>query len=73
MDRRHHPGLEECLEDLVGHRVRDEVKVEGVLPAKGKRSRTQHHSKRKTIRSPSLPPLTGQTSAEWADRDKPAA
>lgn len=47
MDGRHHPGLEERLEDLVGHRIRDEMKVEGVFPAKDKQSNIQHHSRMK--------------------------
>lgn len=55
-----HPGLEERLEDLVGHRVCDEVEVEGVFPAKGKRSGTQHNDGRKSTWSPSLPPLPGE-------------
>jgi len=59
VDGGHHPGLEERLEDLVGHRVRDEVKVEGIFPAKGKCSSTQHCSGRKRTCSPFLPSLPG--------------
>lgn len=34
MNRGHHPGLEQHLQDLLGHRVSDEMEVKRVLPAK---------------------------------------
>lgn len=36
------------------------MEVEGVFPAKGKRSSTQHNGGRKSTWSPSLPPLPGE-------------
>lgn len=53
----------------MGHRIRDEVKVEGVFPAKGKHSNIQHHSRMKRTQFPIL--LMGQTSAEGANGKNP--
>lgn len=66
MDRGHHPGLEERLEDPVSHRVRDEVKVERVFPAEGK---AQQHSAPRMVPIPPTP-ARGQTSAEGADGER---
>lgn len=52
----------------MGHRVRDEMKVEGVFPAKDKHSNIQHHSKMKRTQSP-IPPM-GQISAKRANGKK---
>lgn len=49
------------------------MKVEGVFPAKGKCSSTQHHSGRKRTWSPSLPPLPGDRHQPRGQRGKPAA
>lgn len=66
VDGRHHPGLEERLEDLVGHRIRDEVKVERVFPAKGNAAALST-SRRKRTWSPSLP-LCQETNIKHTDK-----